>query len=159
MILQPELAVPSLTCVRSISGSLVILGLLLLVGSPIVFGYAKPVPIDFSKLRGGFKGVAKTALAGPAANFILAIVAALAMCYLAGGPNSAWGQLLFLMAMINVVLMVFNLLPVPPLDGSKILAFLLPERWRYSYLASELGVLLYSLLHNVSRFNLLSVNG
>ena len=120
-----------------IFGSIIIPGLLLLVGSPIVFGYAKPVPIDFSKLRGGFKGVAKTALAGPAANFILAIVAALAMCYLAGGPNSAWGQLLFLMAMINVVLMVFNLLPVPPLDGSKILAFLLPERWRYSYLASE----------------------
>ena len=103
----------------------------------IVFGYAKPVPIDFSKLRGGFKGVAKTALAGPAANFILAIVATLAMRYLAGGPSSAWGQLLFLMTMINVVLMTFNLLPVPPLDGSKILALLLPERWRYSYLASE----------------------
>lgn len=120
-----------------IFGSIIIPGLLLLVGSPIVFGYAKPVPIDFSNLRGGFKGVAKTALAGPAANFLLAIVATLAMRYLAGGPNSAWGQLLFLMATINVVLMVFNLLPVPPLDGSKILALLLPKHWRYSYLASE----------------------
>ena len=51
-----------------IFGSLIIPGLLLLAGSPIVFGYAKPVPINFSNLRGGFKGVAKTALAGPAAN-------------------------------------------------------------------------------------------
>jgi len=127
-------------------GSIILPGLLLFVGSPVVFGYAKPVPINFNNLRGGYKGVAKTALAGPAANFILAIVASIATRYLAGGPNSDWGQLLFLAAMINVVLMVFNLLPIPPLDGSKILALVLPERWRYSYLASERWSLLILLI-------------
>lgn len=118
-------------------GSLLLPGMLILTGSPVIFGYAKPVPINLNNLRGGLTGQAKVALAGPAANFFLAITAALAIRYLAGGLNSGWGGLLALVVVINLVLMIFNLLPIPPLDGSKILATILPESWRYSYLSTE----------------------
>lgn len=118
-------------------GSLLLPGMLILTGSPVIFGYAKPVPINLNNLRGGLTGQAKVALAGPAANFFLAITAALAIRYLAGGLNSGWGGLLALVVVINLVLMIFNLLPIPPLDGSKILATILPESWRYPYLSTE----------------------
>lgn len=118
-------------------GSLLLPGMLILTGSPVVFGYAKPVPINLNNLSGGLTGQAKVALAGPAANFFLAVTAALSIRYLAGGLGSVWGGLLSLVVVINLVLMIFNLLPIPPLDGSKILATILPQRIRYSYLATE----------------------
>ena len=118
-------------------GSLLLPGILILTGSPVVFGYAKPVPINLHNLRGGLAGQAKVALAGPAANLLLALAAAGSIRYLAGGLISEWGQLLAVVVLINLVLMVFNLLPIPPLDGSKILVTILTKSWRYSYLATE----------------------
>ncbi len=118
-------------------GSLLLPGMLILTGSPVVFGYAKPVPINLNNLRGGLISQAKVSLAGPAANFLLALAAALSVRYLAGGLVSDWGQLLAAVVLINLVLMVFNLLPIPPLDGSKVLATFLPTAWRRSYLATE----------------------
>ena len=118
-------------------GSLLLPGMLILTGSPVVFGYAKPVPINPCNLRGGLVGQAKVAAAGPAANLLLALAAAGAVRYLAGGLYSNWGQFLAIIVLINLVLMVFNLLPIPPLDGSKILATILPKSLRYPYLATE----------------------
>ena len=118
-------------------GSLLLPGLLILTGSPVIFGYAKPVPINLNNLRGGLLGQAKVAFAGPLANLLLAVVASLAVRYLAGGVVSDWGQLLIVVVLINLVLMIFNLLPIPPLDGSKVLAVILPLSWRQSYLATE----------------------
>jgi Zn-dependent protease len=118
-------------------GSLLLPGLLILTGSPVIFGYAKPVPINLNNLRGGLLGQAKVALAGPLANLLLALAASLAVRYLAGGVMSTWGQLLIVVVLINLVLMIFNLLPIPPLDGSKVLAVILPLSWRQSYLATE----------------------
>lgn len=118
-------------------GSIILPTVLVLSGSPILFGYAKPVPIDLSNLRGGWRGQAKVAAAGPLANLLLAIFAALAARYLAGGIGTDWGMMLVSVVLINLVLMVFNLLPIPPLDGSKIVATFLPNQWRYNYLATE----------------------
>lgn len=118
-------------------GSLLLPGMLILTGSPVVFGYAKPVPVNLNNLRGGLASQAKVSLAGPAANLLLALAAALSVHFLAGGLASNWGQLLAAVVLINLVLMVFNLLPIPPLDGSKVLATILPESWRYPYLATE----------------------
>lgn len=118
-------------------GSLLLPTVLILTGSPVIFGYAKPVPINLYNLRGGWIGQAKVALAGPMANLIIAVTAALAVRYLAGGVSSDWGQLLTAIVLVNLVLMVFNLLPIPPLDGSKILASFLPASWRSNYLATE----------------------
>ncbi|HNW56119.1 MAG TPA: site-2 protease family protein, partial [bacterium] len=80
---------------------------------------------------------AKVAAAGPLANLILAVAAAMAAKYLAGGITTAWGAMLVSIVLINLVLMIFNLLPIPPLDGSKIIATFLPNRLRYAYLATE----------------------
>lgn len=108
----------------------ILLPLLLIVsGSPILFGWAKPVPINplnFSSLR---KGEFLVAIAGIMANFSLAIVAAIIFHILSALPQNfpaLLGSLLRFTVLINLVLGVFNLFPVPPLDGSKILLSQLP---------------------------------
>lgn len=117
-------------------------GLLILMGSPIVFGGAKPVPVNFFNLRGGRVGMMWVALAGPVVNFILAIISVLAYFGVQKvlGPlpeeltyepgvliNATIQNWLFLSVLINVVLGIFNLTPVPPLDGGRILVGILPE--------------------------------
>lgn len=105
---------------------------LLLTGSPVIFGAAKPVPIDPFNFREKRKDMGLVALAGPAANFSLAILAALLAKILifVSIPFSLKiliFNILQLAAFYNVLLAAFNLLPIPPLDGSRILAATLPK--------------------------------
>jgi len=102
--------------------------LLILIGSPVVFAAAKPVPFNPWAVRGGRWGAALVALAGPATNLLLALVFAVWYRLVPFNPTAA----LFLGAIIivNVGLFVFNMIPFPPLDGSRLLYAVAPEGLR-----------------------------
>lgn len=106
------------------------------------FGYAKPVPVNMRNFKNPKSGMALTALAGPVSNFIMAFISIMLTYTFAYFNNgSMLFQILILFfyfsAFINVSLGVFNLIPIPPLDGSKILAGVLPNRIYYKYMMYE----------------------
>jgi Zn-dependent protease len=110
-------------------GTIILPGLLLLARSPFLFGYAKPVPVNFSRLRYPKRDMIWVAAAGPATNILLAIASAL-LLHLAPympEPGLDWmARNLMNSIVINVVLAVFNMIPVPPLDGGRVAVGLLP---------------------------------
>lgn len=116
-------------------GSIILPLLLLAVGSPIILGAAKPVPVNFHNLRNPKQGMALVSLAGPFANFALALI--LAIPIKLGLTNALSGPILLQAVLINIVLGTFNLIPIPPLDGSKVLAAFAPDRWMYKILEWE----------------------
>jgi Zn-dependent protease len=115
-------------------GTLILPAILLLSHSPFLFGYAKPVPVNFRALRHPRIDMVWVALAGPATNIVLAILAATAFHGLAWAPESSaqWiADNLKNALVINVVLAVFNMLPIPPLDGGRVAVGLLPRVLAY----------------------------
>lgn len=108
-------------------------------GGAFGLGSAKPVPVDFNSLRPRKLGMALVSLAGPLSNFVLAVVFLLIIKF--GAPlgviNEVSAPILGSAALINVVLGTFNLLPIPPLDGSKIVASFLPDKLMYWILSME----------------------
>ena len=106
-------------------------------GSPIIFGSAKPVPVNFFNLRNPKRDMALVSLAGPASNFLLALAFAIPI-RLGFIDSSTLGYAILIQAVIlNLSLGIFNLLPIPPLDGSKIFASFLPGNMMYQILSLE----------------------
>ena len=142
-------------------GTVILPLMLLLIHSPFLFGWAKPVPVNFANLRGGRRDMALVAVSGPMTNLFLATVSAGIYHFLLSGFERGWiaddgvlsvvAEPLFMMAKIsitfNLVLMAFNLIPILPLDGGRILVGVLPAA-----LASKMepleryGMLIFLLL-------------
>ena len=142
--------------------------ILILSGSPVIFGGAKPVPVDPFNLRDGRKDIALVSLAGPLTNLGLAVISAIILKLFFQGftvltPSNSMELLNYIfttMLRLNLLLAIFNLLPIPPLDGSKIFALLLPEREANSYLAlGSIGtfLLLILLMVPIGGFSLMNV--
>jgi Zn-dependent protease len=111
-------------------GTILLPGMLLLVSSPVLFGYAKPVPVNFAALRQPRRDMILVAAAGPATNIVLALVTGFVFHVVTFLPDTAaqWLALNLRNALVfNVTLAVFNLFPLPPLDGGRILVGLLPR--------------------------------
>jgi Zn-dependent protease len=126
-------------------GTVLVPGILLMVsklvgGGGILFGWAKPVPVDFSRLRHPKRDMLWVAAAGPGANLFMAVAWALLLKFTLATPDSMYAEAMAQMALagieINAVLMLLNLLPIPPLDGGRIAVSLLPHRlaWRFARL-------------------------
>ncbi len=118
-------------------GSVLLPALFVLSGSPVVFGWAKPVPFNPNNITGSkWKeryGGALVAAAGPAVNIFLAII--FGLCIRFGSFDTALTQFFLVIVMVNSALAIFNLIPVPPLDGHHILASVLPYSLRQKYLS------------------------
>jgi len=115
---------------------LILLGLTKLVGGGIIFGWAKPVPVNFANLRHPKRDMLWVAAAGPLSNFVMALIWALLVKIGLSLPENYFALPLALMGaagvFFNIIIMVLNLVPLPPLDGGRILVSLLPRRvaWR-----------------------------
>ena len=117
----------------------IILPLLLIVSNAgFLFGYAKPVPVNFNALRNPRWDMLWVAIAGPVTNIALAVISTLLLVGVdasVSSPSQMIQSVILLSVELNVVLAVFNMLPLPPLDGSKVLAAFLPARVMRPYLA------------------------
>ena len=135
------------------------------IGSGFGFGWAKPTPVNPNNL-GGPRGEALVAAAGPISNLILAIIVALPLRYLEANPDLYFSVpeiviiTMQLFIFINLVLMVFKLLPIPPLDGSKVLFAFLPARqtWQWRPILEQYGFILLLLLFFVPPGNSIGAN-
>ena len=128
-------------------------------GPAFVFGWAKPVPVNFGNLRNPRRDMLWVAAAGPGANFAMAVFWAIALKLLAitGGPVAPYGLLMAKVGIsVNLVLMALNLLPIPPLDGGRIAVSVLPLRAARAWARLEpiglfviIGLLAFGLLDDV----------
>ncbi|MBI2005056.1 site-2 protease family protein [Patescibacteria group bacterium] len=113
-------------------GSVILPALLALTHSPFLIGYAKPVPYNPYNLR-GFYGEALVAFAGPATNIALALLFGLTIRFFGALLSPALVSAFAVVVYINILLALFNLVPLPPLDGSKVLSAILPTRLALGY--------------------------
>ncbi|QGY40135.1 site-2 protease family protein [Pseudodesulfovibrio cashew] len=136
----------------------------------VQFGWAKPVPINPNYFKDPRKGMLLTAIAGPGVNFILACVFAIVLHLLASIPFTQGGLAQSVVVplyyiceagvFVNLVLGIFNLIPIPPLDGSNVLAYFLPPRLAYKYMSlSRYGFFILIGLILVGRFSGYSLVG
>lgn len=138
--------------------------MLILSGSPVIFGAAKPVPIDPFNLKEGRKDVALVAISGPLTNILIAVLGSFILkaipivgAFLYSDLSSILYSLLSTIVQINLLLAIFNLLPIPPLDGSKVFALILPERQAAVFLSlGSIGffIIFFLLLFPIGGFSL-----
>jgi Zn-dependent protease len=111
-------------------GTVLLPAILLITQAPFLFGWAKPVPVAFARLRRPRRDMVLVAVAGPGTNLFLAAVSAalFRVIWLVPEPALQWlGQMLYNSILLNLVLAVFNMLPLPPLDGGRVAVGLLPR--------------------------------
>ncbi|MDR1940715.1 MAG: site-2 protease family protein [Endomicrobium sp.] len=121
-------------------GSIILPAVLIIFQSPLLFGWAKPVPVNYANLKNPKFDSALVSAAGPLSNAFLAVAAGLLIRGIKAVPSFEQGvlgsltMLLSLLVTVNVILLILNLIPVPPLDGSKIAAYFMPEALAFKYL-------------------------
>lgn len=146
----------------------VIMPLLMIFSNfPIIFGGAKPVPIDPFNLKEGRKDLALTALAGPLTNILLAIIFGILIHVLFPQMNidevngsGLMGYIFSEIVILNLLLAVFNLIPIPPLDGSKVFALILPKKDAAAYLSLEsigMFIVFFLLFFPIGPFSLMGL--
>lgn len=148
----------------------IILPIMMFIGSGgrFIFGGAKPVPVDPFNLRDGIKDLALVSVAGPGTNIILAILASLLLHVFYPGLgffemqiSGIAGYLLTKIIELNLLLAIFNLLPIPPLDGSKIFALILPKKEAAAFLSIGqtfgMFILIFLLFFPIGGFSLLDL--
>jgi len=142
--------------------------LLIISGSPIIFGAAKPVPVDPFNLKEGRKDIALVSLVGPLTNIVIAIIASSLIKLITFAShdflNSPVLSIIYLLLLqitrLNLLLAIFNLIPIPPLDGSKVFALILPDKEAAIYLSlSSIGffIIFFLLLFPIGGFSLGSI--
>ncbi len=141
-------------------GSILIPGLLVLTHSPFLFGWAKPVPYNQYNLKNQKWGEALVAGAGPGVNILLAVLFGLIVRFAGPVIPPVFGELASLIVVVNILLAIFNLIPIPPLDGSKLLRSVLPhhagrvfdsiEQFMYRYGLLALFLVLFLLVQFIS---------
>ena len=142
-------------------GTIILPGLLLITGTGFIFGWAKPVPVDSSNFKNPRKNMAIVALAGPMSNLFMAIGWALIarIGVTLGVDNETIAMPLIYSGIagisINLILMLLNLLPIPPLDGSRIVSGMLPSYWAWQF--NKLERFGFIILLAMLYFNVLSV--
>ena len=107
--------------------------LLIVLHSPFVFGWARPVPVNFSNLRHYKRDMVIVGMAGPVSNILIAIIGAIIIRLMSIPAYTVGGLVLEFIVVINLLLAVFNLVPVPPLDGSRVVSGLLPREYAEYY--------------------------
>jgi Zn-dependent protease len=133
-------------------GSFVIPLTLYLVHSPFLIGYAKPVPIDPRKFKDPMLDMALVAMAGPLCNILLAAFGTLLLKDMTYGYSDFTVHMCLNFVIVNLALFFFNLIPIPPLDGSRILAAVIPVSWvRGFYAAEPFGFLIIISLQMLSQ--------
>jgi Zn-dependent protease len=110
-------------------GSILLPFFLYIIHAPFLFGYAKPVPINPLRFKNYDKGMIEVGLSGCATNFIFGSICAFISRFISGSV----AQYLLFAGFLNFFLGFFNLIPIPPLDGSRVLGVFLPPRWAYFY--------------------------
>ncbi len=165
----------SLNPIRHIDlmGTILLPGFLIASGAPFLFGWAKPVPVNFARLKNPRRDMVTVAIAGPGTNLFLAIVSALLihLALLAPDPSRQWFISMLIESMkFNVILGLFNMIPLPPMDGGRVAVGLLPLPaaralarlenygmflilgavvilpWLGSYIGADLNILAWTLL-------------
>lgn len=122
-------------------GSIILPATLLLLKAPILFGWAKPVPVNYYKLKNPKVDIPLVSVAGPLSNIALAAISGLGIRLIRMFPDFHQGlgasieAFLFVMLVMNIVLPLINLIPVPPLDGSKVITYFMPARMAEKYLS------------------------
>ena len=135
-------------------GTIILPGILIILSTGFVFGYAKPVPVNPLNLKSRRRDFLVITASGPASNIVLAVGASLFLSAVPGGLGASEGMagllvtIGFAMLQLNVLLAVFNMLPIPPLDGGNVLAGVLPEAIssRYDRLVRPYGFFILILL-------------
>src|SRR3990167_9421910 len=132
--------------------------MLIISGSPVIFGAAKPVPVDPFNLRDGRRDLSLVALAGPLTNVLIALLGAAVLHLM---PLIFFDPLVYFLieqiVRLNLLLAIFNLIPIPPLDGSKVFSLFLSDRQAASYLSiGSVGIfiLFFLLLFPIGGFSL-----